>query len=65
MEKRLLKWFQLAEKWDAVMLIDEADVFLERRSTNDLKRNSLVSGTHKVHSTCILRRCFLRIFVND
>ncbi|KAK1773790.1 hypothetical protein QBC45DRAFT_426741 [Copromyces sp. CBS 386.78] len=43
MEKRLLKWFQLAEKWGAVMLIDEADVFLERRATHDLKRNSLVS----------------------
>lgn len=44
MEKRLLKWFQLAEKWGAVMLIDEADVFLEKRVTADLKRNSLVSG---------------------
>ncbi|KAK3947203.1 hypothetical protein QBC32DRAFT_355048 [Pseudoneurospora amorphoporcata] len=43
MEKKLLKWFQLAEKWGAVMLIDEADVFLERRSNNDLRRNSLVS----------------------
>lgn len=48
MEKRLLKWFQLAEKWGAVMLIDEADVFLERRSTNDLKRNSLVSGMYSI-----------------
>ncbi|KAA8635553.1 hypothetical protein SMACR_09201 [Sordaria macrospora] len=43
MEKKLLNWFQLAEKWGAVMLIDEADVFLEARSTSDLKRNSLVS----------------------
>ena len=44
MEKKLLKWFQLAEKWGAVMLLDEADVFLERRSNNDLRRSSLVSG---------------------
>ncbi|KAL0465269.1 P-loop containing nucleoside triphosphate hydrolase protein [Neurospora intermedia] len=43
MEKKLMKWFQLAEKWGAVMLIDEADVFLEKRVTADLKRNSLVS----------------------
>ncbi|EGO55981.1 hypothetical protein NEUTE1DRAFT_124269 [Neurospora tetrasperma FGSC 2508] len=43
MEKKLMKWFQLAEKWGAVMLIDEADVFLEKRVTSDLKRNSLVS----------------------
>lgn len=26
------------------MLLDEADVFLERRQLSDLKRNSLVSG---------------------
>lgn len=44
MEKQLVKWFQLAEKWGAVMLIDEADVFLEKRQVTDLKRNSLVSG---------------------
>ncbi|KAH7131325.1 hypothetical protein EDB81DRAFT_137368 [Dactylonectria macrodidyma] len=43
MEKQLVKWFQLAEKWGAVMLIDEADVFLEKRQVTDLKRNSLVS----------------------
>ncbi|KAF7555179.1 hypothetical protein G7Z17_g2379 [Cylindrodendrum hubeiense] len=30
-------------KWGAVMLIDEADVFLEKRQVTDLKRNSLVS----------------------
>lgn len=44
MEHQLSKWFQLAEKWGAVMLIDEADVYLERRLITDLKRNSLVSG---------------------
>lgn len=43
-EERLSKWFKLAEKWGAVMLIDEADVYLERRSITDLHRNSLVSG---------------------
>lgn len=44
MEAQLSKWFQLAEKWGAVMLIDEADVYLERRQVTDLKRNSLVAG---------------------
>ena len=43
MEQRLQKWFSLAEKWGAVMLLDEADVFLEKRHVADLKRNSLVS----------------------
>jgi hypothetical protein len=44
MEQQLSKWFKLAEKWGAVMLIDEADVYLEQRLVTDLKRNSLVSG---------------------
>ncbi|KAJ2996679.1 hypothetical protein NUW58_g900 [Xylaria curta] len=43
-EANLTKWFKLAETWGAVMLIDEADVYLERRQLTDLKRNSLVSG---------------------
>ncbi|KAI0142635.1 hypothetical protein GGR57DRAFT_393107 [Xylariaceae sp. FL1272] len=43
LESRLSAWFQLAEKWGAVMLLDEADIFLERRATSDLKRNSLVT----------------------
>lgn len=28
------------------MLIDEADIYLEIRSTGDLQRSSLVSGAH-------------------
>ncbi|KAI1479212.1 hypothetical protein F4774DRAFT_138082 [Daldinia eschscholtzii] len=43
MEEQLSKWFRLAEKWGAVILIDEADVYLEKRQMTDLKRNSLVS----------------------
>ncbi|KAK8097681.1 uncharacterized protein PG998_013167 [Apiospora kogelbergensis] len=43
LERRLSKWFRLAERWGAVMLLDEADVFLERRATSDLHRNSLVT----------------------
>ncbi|KAJ3568239.1 hypothetical protein NPX13_g6491 [Xylaria arbuscula] len=42
-EENLAKWFKLSETWGAVMLIDEADVYLERRELGDLKRNSLVS----------------------
>ncbi|KAI1078709.1 ATPase [Whalleya microplaca] len=43
MENRLSSWFQLAESWGAVMLLDEADVWLERRMVSDLKRNTLVA----------------------
>ncbi len=35
--------FQRADKWDAVLLLDEADVFLEQRSLHDVHRNALVS----------------------
>ena len=42
-EENLGKWFKLAEIWGAVMLIDEADVYLERREVNELTRNGLVS----------------------
>jgi chromosomal replication initiation ATPase DnaA len=30
-------------KWNAILLLDEADVFLEKRELNSLKRNELVS----------------------
>lgn len=45
-KENLVKWFKLSETWGAVMLIDEADVYLERREFGDLKRNSLVSGKY-------------------
>ena len=32
-----------ATSWNAVLLIDEADVFLEERTNHDLQRNGLVS----------------------
>lgn len=43
-EVNLNKNFKTARSWDAVLLIDEADVFMERRSTSDLVRNSMVAG---------------------
>lgn len=35
--------FDLATSWKAIVLIDEADVFLEQRSLHDLKRNAMVA----------------------
>lgn len=43
-EKNLQAGLDLATGWNAIVLIDEADVFLEQRSTSDLERNSLVSS---------------------
>ena len=42
-EKYLNSVFQIATAWDCVVLLDEADVFLEERTQFDLKRNALVS----------------------
>jgi len=49
MENNLHQWFEMAASWDAIILIDEADVFLEKRTVSDLQRNSLVSGESLNH----------------
>jgi hypothetical protein len=61
MEKKLREWLRLAHKWGAVMLIDEADVFLERRMHADLKRNSLVSGEPEPLESCLRRQIFVAL----
>ncbi|KAJ7200434.1 P-loop containing nucleoside triphosphate hydrolase protein [Mycena pura] len=43
LDSTLTKIFSLVPVWDAVVLIDEADVFLEERSTADLGRNAMVA----------------------
>ncbi|KAH0174532.1 hypothetical protein KCU67_g711, partial [Aureobasidium melanogenum] len=42
-EKSLTEKFRLAAKWNCVMLLDEADIFLTKRDKVDLRRNALVS----------------------
>lgn len=42
-ERELQEKFHLAELWDCVLLLDEADVFLAERTRHDIQRNSLVS----------------------
>jgi hypothetical protein len=49
LERSLLQYFRRANEWDAVVLLDEADIYLEKRSIRDLKRNSIVSG--KINSS--------------
>ncbi|KAK7424337.1 hypothetical protein QQX98_000605 [Neonectria punicea] len=43
-EENLVKWFKLAENWGAIMLIDEADIYMEHRQVQDIERNHLVAG---------------------
>ncbi len=51
--------FRLAYKWDAILLLDEADVFLSRRELGDLERNALVTGkrTHCQFSLPLSSSC--------
>ncbi|KAH8900654.1 P-loop containing nucleoside triphosphate hydrolase protein [Thozetella sp. PMI_491] len=43
-EKNLMWNFKMAKSWNAVLLIDEADVFVAKRSVDDLNRSSLVAS---------------------
>ncbi|KAI0649735.1 P-loop containing nucleoside triphosphate hydrolase protein [Trametes meyenii] len=42
-DAELTRVFGIATSWKAIVLIDEADVFLERRSLHDLERNAMVA----------------------
>jgi SpoVK/Ycf46/Vps4 family AAA+-type ATPase len=42
-EDALQKILEMVAKWDAILLLDECDVFLEARTNSDLERNKLVS----------------------
>ncbi|KAF7515238.1 hypothetical protein G7054_g14676 [Neopestalotiopsis clavispora] len=42
-EQNLEKYFDLARKWNCVLLLDEADVFLGTRVDGNIAQNSLVS----------------------
>lgn len=43
-ESALEKAFYLAKRWDAILLLDEADTFLTKRDGVNIERNSLVAG---------------------
>ena len=43
LESELNKILDIAHSWGAVLLLDEADVFLEKRTIQDIHRNALVS----------------------
>ncbi|KAL1630633.1 hypothetical protein SLS54_000504 [Diplodia seriata] len=47
-EKALETNFALASKWDCILLLDEADVFLAQRTKEDFKRNGLVAAFLRV-----------------
>lgn len=44
-ERNLVIHTTRAHKWDCLLLLDEADVFVSRRDWRDTERNALVSGS--------------------
>jgi SpoVK/Ycf46/Vps4 family AAA+-type ATPase len=42
-ETKLQNILEMCTRWNSVLLLDEADVFLEQRSLHELERNKLVS----------------------
>ena len=42
LEQRVPLIFERASKWNALLFLDEADVFLEQRSIGDINRKALV-----------------------
>ncbi|KAF5385540.1 hypothetical protein D9757_006723 [Collybiopsis confluens] len=43
LDTALERVFEVATAWKAIVLVDEADVFLEQRSLHDLERNAMVA----------------------
>jgi hypothetical protein len=43
LETKLSEILEIAHAWNAIILLDEADIFMEKRSTNDIQRNAMVS----------------------
>lgn len=43
LESELQKILDICHAWGAILLLDEADVFLEKRNIHDIHRNALVS----------------------
>jgi hypothetical protein len=35
---------ELTSKWNTILLLDECDIFLEARTTTDIRRNRLISS---------------------
>ena len=62
-ETELNKFFRLGEQWGAILLLDEADVYLESRNNRDLIRNSLVSGSFVFGQRCYLQLITTTVFL--
>jgi hypothetical protein len=70
LEAQLIKIQDIAYKWKAVLLLDEADIYLEKRDTSDLSRNAMTGvflrqlEYHQGKNSHLLFSCFLVITWN-
>lgn len=48
LEENLTEMFAECKRWNAILLLDEADVVLEARSYEDISRNAIVSSKFKM-----------------
>ncbi len=53
---------ELTSKWNAILLLDVCDMFLEARSTADIRRNRLVSGDFRAAPSAV--KCYCPAKVN-
>ena len=51
-ESSLLQWFRLAAKWGAILLIDEADIFLDKSCKGNHPRTYLATGIYQSSDYC-------------
>jgi ribosome biogenesis protein Tsr3 len=56
-QSRLTKVLELAEAWRAVVLLDEADVFLAERDDENLSRNAITSISCAIWNTAKVSYC--------
>jgi len=56
-EKSLDRALELCRMWNAMLLLDEADVFLGARTNNGLTRNELVSSKSVKEAAATNRDC--------
>ena len=48
---------ELTSKWNAILLLDECDMFLEARTTADIRRNRLISSEF-LSALLAVRHCY-------
>lgn len=51
LEAALVRCLSVAQKWRAIVLIDECDIFLEQRERKDIARNGIVPGESEAMPT--------------